>query len=98
MTCAFLIGAPDILLTTEPSTVAMGGVASTGGMYARQTEKKRRQFVMRDKLFATLGRKISCRPGATGKSVAGRLRSLEDSPRPRDLFSERSRSNLIIQT
>jgi len=49
---------------------------------------------MKDKLFATLDRKISCRPGATGKSVAGRLRSLEDSPRPRDLFSERSRSNL----
>ena len=81
MTCAFLIGAPDILLTTEPSTVALGAAASTGGMYARQTEKKRRHFVMKDKLFATLVEKLvaDLEPRANlSPDDFGRLKTVHD--------------------
>jgi hypothetical protein len=68
----------------------MDGAASPGVMNARQTEK-RRHFGMRDKAVCHLDKNLIA-DQAIGRCIA---RAPEDSP---ELFSEWSRSNLIIQT
>src|SRR5437016_14246859 len=97
MMCAFLIGAPDILLMTEPSMVATDGAAGPGVTNARQTEK-RRHFGMTDKAVCTLDRKISCGTKSHRLMYRRATSIRRRQPAALDLFSERPRSNPIIQT